>query len=333
MRAWRTPAVGLFALFATLGAFAPAANGDETALERALFRLRTRLQVTAFLVGRLEPSTDRFIAPNGRDSDGNRRDSVLMIEFSEPVSLAREVRGQWVSPLLHIHQGTIRIGAADGPDRYLPAPGTFYAYVEKEFDPQQGFVPKRVHRHRILFDPLRRFDEPYFWDPEGFAANTLYSVTVLGVDIGARRTVRTPDGARLGRTFTTTFRTGDEYFQDYTQPRVVGVEADDAPGVPLDGRTGVEPGASVVARFSEAIRPESVVAGASFRIRDTTGGIEIQGTISVSADRRAFTFRPDPDLGPGPREIEVTLTQDIHDLAGRYAPEVVIRFTTRPGGP
>ena len=336
MRSRRTPAVGLLALFAALGSFAPAANGDETLLERALFRIRTRLQVTAFLLGRLEPNTDRFIAYGGRDTDNNRRDSVLMIEFSEPVSLAHEIRGNWNSPLTHIHQGTIRIGTAAAPDLFVPASGAFYAYVEKEFDPQQGFVPKRIHRHRVLFDPMRRFDDPWFRDYDdydGFDANTLYSVTVLGADIGVRRTVRTPDGARVGRTFSTTFRTGDEYFEDYTQPRVVGIEADDALGVPLDGRTGVEPGAAIVARFSEAMRPETFVAGASFRVFDLTGGLEIPGVIAVSADRRAFTFHPDPNLGAGPREIEVTLTQDPLDLAGNFSTGATVRFTTRQGGP
>ena len=333
MRAWRTPAVGLLALFAALGAFAPAANGDETALERALHRLRFRLFVKNFQVGHLEPNTDRFLPVGGDGAEGVRRDAVVMIVFSEPISLARVIPGNPSTAFVHINDRSVRIGIPSENGLLFHAPGQFYQYVEKEWDPQQGFVPKRAYADRILFDPTRRFSDPSTQTPEGLKADSLYSVTVPTIEHGARKTVRTRDGARIGRTFTATFRTGYEYYQDYTQPRVVGVESDFAPGVEIEGRTDVEPGSAIVARFSEAMRPESFVAGVSFQIRDVTGGTLIPGQIEVSEDLRAFTYRPFRHLGIGPREIEVTVTQEVLDLAGNYAVGATIRFTTRPGGP
>jgi hypothetical protein len=320
LRSWKAGAVTT-----ALGAIAILGGGGSTA------EARGDLVVKRFLVGRLEPNTDRFIATGGRGTQNVHRDCVVMLVFSRPLDLSRTVPGNSQSPFVHINDRTFRIGIPAGPGLFIQAEGSYYQYVLKQFDPQQGFVPKRAYRNRVFFDPTKRFDDPSVRTPYGFDANSLFSVEVPGLDTGETKTVRTPEGDYNSRTFSTTFRTTAKYLQDYTQPRIVTVESNDAPGVPLDGRTSVDSKADVIAKFSEPMLPAAFDPSTTFTVTITSPGTPrlVSGVIRASPDGTAFTFRPVFGYGQGPATVRVNLAPTLSDRSGNVVDKgAVVNFTS-----
>jgi hypothetical protein len=178
----------------------------------------TPLVVKRFLVGHLEPGTGRFIALGGRGAEGVARDSVILIVLSAPLDSKKDGCGGATFPG-SLNPRTVRIGIPTDPDHIVPAKGSFYVHTERAYDSGSGmYLPKRVYRNRILFDPLRRWDLGMRDDIELFRPDTTYSVTLPGVDKGALKTLVSSKGAPLALTFTTTFRTSDEEFSEIFCP-------------------------------------------------------------------------------------------------------------------
>ena len=301
-----------------LAALAGAAPGDGF-LDRFAEGRLVNLRVRKFLVGHLEANTDRFIARGGRNEQAVLRDEMLYFEFSGPVDIES------------VDFGTVRIGTPTSTGGVLPATGSFYPHVVKEFDPISGtFVPKRRHRNRFLFDPTSRQEPTVRQNPYGFDADTSYVVIIPGADDGAERTVRTPGGSPVRAPFRTTFRTTDAQLVDYRQPSVILLEASDAPGIPLDGRTGVDPAADIVAYFSEPMLAASFDAATTFRVFDPAAGAPVPGTVLPPTDRRVATFRIDPAFDAAGRSVVATLTTDLLDRAGNpLFEEATATFTFR----
>ncbi len=350
MRPWKPLAVAVILSASTVvgPALSPARAGDRL-IDLAGDRIGIRLK--RFLVGYLEPNTDRFVALNGRGADDCFRDAVLMFEFTGPIDLTRvgpvdyfetitdEFGNVFPNPgydlnpaFVHLNSETIRIGTAAGPGLFIPAEGSFNEYTVRQFNPVSGsYDPKRTYRDRILFDPTKRLDGVRDRNPDGFDANTEYTIILPGVDSGADRTVRSRSGRPLLRTFETTVRTQDAYQFDYFQPSVVSVEATDLPGAPLDGRSDVPADAGIVATFSEPMSESTFIVGSTFLVRETDSGLDVPGTIAFSPDRRQCLFLPSDGFGPDPIEIEVTVKQGLTDRVGySLSQEVKARFTTGP---
>lgn len=276
------------------------------------------LHVRKFLVGHLEVNTNRFIARSGRNEQAVLRDEILYFEFSGPIDLDS------LSP------DTVRIGTPTSTGDLLPTKGSYYRYVVNYFDPVSStFQPKRSYRNRFLYDPTNRQEtSPYLQNPDGFDADTPFVVILPGADRGAVKTVKMPSGSPLWRTF----RTTDGHVVDYGQPFVLLLEASDAPGIPLDGRTDVDPRADVVAYFCEPMLTASFDPATTFRLFDLTAGVPVSGTVLPPADTRVATFRVDPAYGGSPREVEVTLSTGLLDRYGNTLDRTVTaRFTTLAG--
>jgi hypothetical protein len=191
MRSCRTAVVA-----AVLGGLAVLGPGAPRAEARGTFVVRK------FLLGHLDGNTDRFKATGARGTTNAFRDNVVMLVFSAPVDFDS------------LTDRTVQIGVPSDPGLRVPAEGSFYRYVVKEFDPVSGtYLPKRTYRNRVVFDPTS-WQEPWGGNPDGFRADTSYTVAIPGVDAGVFRTVRSREGASLQSTFTTTFRTTDRFLRD-----------------------------------------------------------------------------------------------------------------------
>lgn len=161
------------------------------------------LVVRKFLLGYLEEDTGRFVATGARGTDNAFRDNVILLVFSAPVDFGS------------VDHRTVRIGVPSGNGLLADAGGSFIRHEVRKFNPASGaWEVRKVYRNRILFDPVNRTAPVAERNPDGFPASTLHSVTVPGLDRGARETVRGRRGQRNLRTFTTTFRTTTEYVED-----------------------------------------------------------------------------------------------------------------------
>jgi hypothetical protein len=289
-----------------------------------------RLVVKRFLLGRLEPNTNKFVATGARGTTNAYRDNVVMFVFSQPVNFDS------------VDNRTIKIGIPSGQagELFIDADGEFYRYVLKKFDNvSQTFIQQREYRNRVIFDPTsRQAANPTDVNPFGFSENTTYRVTVPGLDAGTTKVVKSRKGEFNEETFETTFRTTSSYLQDYSQPAIVAIEASDAPGIPLADRDEVDSRADIVAYFSEPMLPGSFDPDSTFIVRmlddDTTDGLPftprpLSGTIRQSPDGLSFSFRPAFGYGRGPASIEVELTGDLTDRSANVVTKgAVIAFTS-----
>jgi len=300
MRLWKmAAAAAVLAGSAALGAPGAEAKGD--------------LVVKRFLLGRLEANTDKFIATGGRGTTNAFRDNVIMFVFTAPVVPASGL----IDPQ-NVSSRTIRIGIPSGPGLFIDADGEFYGYAVKEFDNvSASYVVRRTYRNRVIFDPTARMaDDPTDKNPYGLLDNSLYSVTVPGVNTGETKIIKSVDGRPNKVTFTTTFKTTASYLQDYKQPSIAKIEGIDAPNIPLDGRTNVDSRADIVAFFSEPMLPSTFDPSTSFRVFNASVGKVVTGTIRAAPDGLSFTYRPAFGYGRGPSNITVTLTTAITDRSG-----------------
>ncbi len=304
LRHWKTAAlvVGL-ATLASAGA-SPAEAGKDLAVKR-------------FLLGRLEPLTDRFIATGARGTTNAFRDNVLMFVFSGPVDFDS------------LNDRTVKIGIPSTGGLFIAAEGEFYRYSVKQFNAVTGeYEVKRTYKNRYLFDPTKRQNATKK-NPYGFAENSTFSVTLEGLDAGTNKTVRGAGGEYLTRTFVTSFRTTAKYLQDYTQPYLVSVEGSDAPGVPLEGRSSVDSKADVIARFSEPMLLSAFDPKSTFTVFNQGTGQPVSGTIRASPDGLSFTYRPVFGYGRGPFQVTVTIASSLSDRSGNVvAKGVVVNFVS-----
>lgn len=274
--------------------------------------------VKRFLLGRLEPNTNKFVATGGRGTQNAFRDNVLMFVFSAPVDFKT------------LDPRTVRIGIPASANLFIDAEGTYYRYRVNQFDPVSGtFVEKRTYMNRILFDPTSRNEEAIYQNPYGFEETSLYSVTVPGTDQGHTKVVKGTAGQMNLRTFTTTFRTTDRFLQDYNQPSIAKIEANDAPGIPLDGRTNVDSRADVIVYFSEPMLPSTFDPNLTLRVYNFGQNRYVSGSIRPSPDGLYFTFRPAFGYGRGPYNIQVTVASTVTDRSGNVLDKgAVVNFTT-----
>jgi len=305
---------------ALLGGAQPAQAGGNFILKR-------------FLLGRLEPVTNRFIATGARGTSNAFRDNVIMLVFSEPIQFTPPVLPEFPEGLPKVDRRTAQIGIPSTGGLIVDAPGDFYPYSVQELDPISGSpVIKRTYLSRAIFDPTRRRAIPALRSPYGLDANSLYSVVVPGLDSGTTNTVRSASGKYITQTFVTTFRTTAKYLQDYTQPSVVSVEASDAPGVNLEGRgypPGVDSRADVIVTFNEPMLPSTFDPNTTFTVYNNGQGRAVTGTIRASPDGKTFTYRPVFGYGKGPYSITVTVSAALTDRSGNALDKgVVVRFTS-----
>jgi hypothetical protein len=166
---------------------------------------RTTFLVKRFLLGRLEPGTQRFVAHGGPGTTNVPRDSVILFVFSKPLDLES------------LDLRTVRIGIPSKPGLQFPAEGDFYPYRERRLDEVSGeFVEsRRRFRNRVLFDPVKSQSPAQQQNRLGFEADATYSVRLEGVDRGSLRTVMSRGGIALEVSFETTFRTTAERHSDW----------------------------------------------------------------------------------------------------------------------
>src|SRR5688572_31746503 len=77
LRSWKAGVA-----MAALGAVAILGGGGSTA------EAKGDLVVKRFLIGRLEPNTDKFVAIGGRGTQNVYRDCVVMLVFSRPIDMS-----------------------------------------------------------------------------------------------------------------------------------------------------------------------------------------------------------------------------------------------------
>ena len=158
------------------------------------------LFVKKFLLGYRDPDTRRFTATGGRGIDNAYRDNVILLHFSAAVELDT------------VSSRTVEIGIPGSGGRLIEAEGTLRYHEIRRFNPITGtYELKRIFRNRVIFDPLKSDMPAFLQNPEGFKADTLYTVKVPGVDGGATNTVESRSGHPQALTFATTFRTTTEY--------------------------------------------------------------------------------------------------------------------------
>ncbi len=188
-----TAAAGVLTVAAAFcGAMTPAEAGNG-------------LQLKRFVVGSMDYWGGRFHPVGGLGATGVYRDSVILLVFTAPVDFST------------VNSRTVKIGIPTSPGLMLPAEGEFCRFAAYGFDPISGsFVQRRVYRNRFLFDPTSPDERAQMAcvTPEGLRADTLYSVTVPGVDTGGMKVLETPSGHPNLATFTTTFQTSDRYMRD-----------------------------------------------------------------------------------------------------------------------
>jgi hypothetical protein len=187
------------------------------------------LVVKRFLVGRLEPGTNRFIATGGRGTNNTPRDSVLMIVFSAPLDMSKVNPADPFSPFVHLNDRTIRIEIPTAGGLAREVEGTFQTYTVRRFNPSTGsFETRRTYRNRVIFEPKGVIVEREVGCPgmapmvmrlnTGLEADVLHTVTVPGVDRGYTKTVEGRDGRPNLVTFTTTFSSGTGYLNGTDEP-------------------------------------------------------------------------------------------------------------------
>src|SRR4029078_8929457 len=109
---------------------------------------------------------------------------------------------------------------------------------------------------------------------------------------------------------------------DTTPPTVLSTN-------PSDGAIGVSASSNVVATFSEAMNPSSVIS--SFLLQ-TSGGAAIPATVTMSSGNTIATLNPSADLTAG-ATYTATITNGATDVAGNsLAAPRTWSFTVSTGG-
>jgi hypothetical protein len=138
------------------------------------------------------------------------------------------------------------------------------------------------------------------------AATTLYTATIT---TGARD----PVGNALASNFVWTFTTG-------TIPTVIST-------IPLSGATDVPLNQKIIATFSQAMNPATVIAPGTFTLA-VTGGAIVPGTVTYVAATNTATFAPTANLLPS-TSYTATIHTSAQSAAGNpLAGNYVWSFTT-----
>lgn len=285
-------------------------------------------QVEEFVVRRFETGPreinyHRFFPVGGKGGTDVHRDDYLRFTFSDAVDMDT------------LNEQTIQVVAEDGTSAVAPG-GSFLGpfsqdYVNR-FDFGSGtFVPERLHRKRVVFDPTNATGPVSNINPFGFAADTQYFVILPGLDEGARETVKSRSGQPLARTFRTTFRTGSNYnvffydTPDYTDgapPTVELIDGADVPGVGVDGRTDVAPRTPIVVHFSDPILRSSVRRRLRIKCPSGLSANPIRFRGRLSEDGMTCTFSPRRRLRAGESVTFRVPGATLAGRSGRYLPEI-----------
>jgi hypothetical protein len=188
-----------------LAALAILVVGTNLGMGTPRLEARPNLVLSKFLLGKNYGAWG-FRPVAGRGATGVFRDSSILLVFTAPVDFDT------------VNSRTVRIGIPTTAGLVLPAEGSFYRVVGRRFDPVSNtFIDFKVFRNRILFDPTSPDDGMFCVTPEGLEENSLYTVTIPGIDRGPIKTLETPDGRPNMVTFTTSFTTGEEYMDPNLQ--------------------------------------------------------------------------------------------------------------------
>lgn len=146
-----------------------------------------------------------------------------------------------------------------------------------------------------------------FTPAASLAATTLYTATIT---TGAKN----PSGTALASNFVWTFTTG-------TIPTVISTN-------PLNGATNVPINQKIIATFSEAMNPVTIMATGTFSVAVAGGGAAVPGTVTYVAATNTATFAPTANLLPS-TQYTATITTAAQSAAGNaLATNFVWSFTT-----
>ena len=99
---------------------------------------------------------------------------------------------------------------------------------------------------------------------------------------------------------------------------------------PVNGATGVSPGANVTATFNKSLNP-AFINTTSVRLRNNATGATVSGVVSYDDATRTITLNPNANLVAG-RSFTLTLlgtgTNGLRDLAGNRLTTTAVIFTT-----
>jgi phi13 family phage major tail protein len=96
---------------------------------------------------------------------------------------------------------------------------------------------------------------------------------------------------------------------------------------PVDGATAVAVSSNVVWTFSEAIQ-SNTVNSANFIVMDSSTGAEVDGALSLSADKKVVTFDPTTNFSALTGYTAIA-NKNVKDMAGNVlASNSVVNFTT-----
>ncbi len=266
--------------------------------------------------GNAEPEDERRFEELGGDPRAFFEPGVIARKNSDDPNARFAATGS-------VNRDSVRIGSVSGGGEAL-AKGVFFKVTKRG--------GKRVRARKFVFNPqyvVATFNRPgeIDYNPEGFEANTTYTVTMQGGNqIDSPLTVVTNlDGVALGEPFSTQFTTSDRYAQDGTRPEIRETS-------PTEGSSNVASDADVDVKFSE---PMDI---ASFQLprfdADEAATIQIRYTSSAAngslAERNVLAIvrvkpqtagnvvqiRPLQGFGRGPYEVEVIVTNGVTDLSG-----------------
>jgi hypothetical protein len=141
------------------------------------------------------------------------------------------------------------------------------------------------------------------------APTTSYSVSISGVESLA--------DVQMTGASSVSFTTG--LSPDLLAPAVTNI-------TPADGSTNISVTTVIQIKFSEAMDPLGFSIPGSVLL--TTGGQNVSGTVSLSADGTLAMFQPTAPLSSG-TSYTVSLSTDLHDVAGNQLPTTISNFVTQ----
>lgn len=326
----------MFGFFDGQDRFVPTAGRGATNVDRnavAMFVFSGAVEMGANTKATLPLTLAEQFEAEQDDSSGF--EPGVIPRRTSPFRQARIVAGGSVNP------SSVRIAKPTPGGGDTLADGVFFKVFKKG---------KRLYKNRFTFNP--RFTAATFnrlsqidYHPEGLDANTNYSIEIFGEqevitnpDVELANVLQNLSGIPMTQSFRTTFETTDRYVQDFTRPGIRETS-------PSLGVSSVASDADVEISFSEPMDIDSFSLPSfqgddQWTIRVNYSDAQINGQL---ADRNVIgvvrvkpqtagnviQFRPIQGYGPGPYEIEVTITAGVTDLSGNnIVRQQSFKFTT-----
>ncbi|HTA45517.1 MAG TPA: Ig-like domain-containing protein [Bryobacteraceae bacterium] len=124
--------------------------------------------------------------------------------------------------------------------------------------------------------------------------------------------------------FSSSFTTGSSSTADTTHGSITSI-------TPSSGATNIPLNTNVVVQLNKVVDPLTVNS-TSFRVYDNTGGVNVPGTITVSANQQTLTFAQTLPFEPNHQIcVYASYYQSFYDLAGNYFNGAGQCFTTGAG--